>query len=428
MPFGLSGPAVPDPPPAPFPWNPEVASLASRLLDEPGPLCPECRGRVLGRLGHGLDNPGRLAKVAEALGRTAPPLPSGEDCLLCGGAFQSLERWADRCGRAGEGWEFSSFRCGSRWDPERLAREETLWLSLATPWGESARTAFNRELGKVLGRRLGLPGDQEPAEMVFVSDLLAGTVEVTVAPLFVEGRYRKLDRTLPQTRWPCRACQGEGCVRCGMTGKQYPTSVEEILGGPLLRATGGSAHAFHGMGREDIDARMLGRGRPFVLEISRPRRRSVDLDAVAREIGQEAAGRVELVQWGRCVGSRVEQLKSSRPEKTYRVVVRPSVPEAKVKEVLPLVTLRPLEQRTPTRVQHRRADKVRLRSVREMRWVGSDEESFTLELRTEAGTYVKELIQGDGGRTQPNLAGLLGTPLTVSALDVLEIHDSGGGP
>ena len=418
---------MPEGPSEPFPWDPDVRSLATRLLDEPGPLCPECRGRALGRLGHGRDNPGRLLEVAARLGRVAPSLPPGEECRICGGAFQSLERWVDRCRRAGEGWEFSSFRCGSRWDPERLAREEAFWLALASPWGESARTAFNRELGKVLGARLGLPGDREPAEMVFVSDLPAGVVEVTVAPFFVEGRYRKLDRTLPQTRWPCRACHGEGCVRCGMTGKQYPTSVEELLGGPLLRATGGSAHAFHGMGREDIDARMLGRGRPFVLEITRPHRRSVDLDAVAREILEEAAGRVELVHWQRCEASRVEQVKSSRPEKTYRVVVRPSVPEAKVKEVLPLVTLRPLEQRTPTRVQHRRADKVRLRSVREMRWVGSDEESFTLELRTEAGTYVKELIQGDGGRTQPNLSGLLGVPLAVSSLDVLEVHDLPGG-
>ncbi len=418
---------MPEGPTEAFPWDPEVRPLASRLLDEPGPLCPECRGRALGRLGHGLDNPGRLLEVAGRLGRAPPPFLPEPECRICGGAFQSLERWADRCLRAGEGWEFSSFRCGSRWDPERLAREEALWLSLATPWGESVRTAFNRELGKVLGRRLRLPGDREPAEMVFVSDLPAGTVEVTVAPFFVEGRYRKLDRTLPQTRWPCRACHGQGCVRCGMTGKQYPTSVEEVLGGPLLRATGGSAHAFHGMGREDIDARMLGRGRPFVLEVTRPHRRSVNLEAVAREIRDEAAGRVELVHWERCDGSRVETLKSSRPEKTYRVVVRPLVPEVKVKEVLPLVTLRPLEQRTPTRVQHRRADKVRLRSVREMRWVGSDEESFTLELRTEAGTYVKELIQGDGGRTQPNLSGLLGVPLTVSSLDVLEVHDLPGG-
>src|SRR2546422_4343131 len=41
-----------------------------------------------------------------------------------------------------------------------------------------------------------------------------------------------------------------------------------------------SGHALHGMGREDVDARMLGRGRPFILEIKEPVRRTVDLPAV----------------------------------------------------------------------------------------------------------------------------------------------------
>ena len=47
----------------------------------------------------------------------------------------------------------------------------------------------------------------------------------------------------------------------------YPTSVEEVLAAEVMKESGGSDHALHGMGREDVDARMLGRGRPFILEI-----------------------------------------------------------------------------------------------------------------------------------------------------------------
>jgi len=32
-------------------------------------------------------------------------------------------------------------------------------------------------------------------------------------------------------------------------------------------------------------------------------------------------------------------------------------------------------------------------------------------------------VEGDDGRTDPSLAGLLGAPLTVEFLDVLDIHD-----
>ena len=56
--------------------------------------------------------------------------------------------------------------------------------------------------------------------------------------------------------------------------------------------------------------------------------------------------------------------------------------------------------------------------------VEAAEGRFTLDLRTEAGTYVKEWVEGDGGRTEPNLASLVGAPLKVEYLDVLEIHDT----
>lgn len=60
------------------------------------------------------------------------------------------------------------------------------------------------------------------------------------------------------------------------------------------------------------------------------------------------------------------------------------------------------------------------------RLVESTADRFTIELRTESGTYIKEWVEGDGGRTDPNLSQLVGAPLTVEALDVLEIHDRTG--
>ena len=97
---------------------------------------------------------------------------------------------------------------------------------------------------------------------------------------------------------------------------------------------------------------------------------------------------------------------------------------AKVNEALTVAVSRAIAQRTPTRVAHRRSDRVRTRRVVAARVVEAAEGRFTLELRTEAGTYVKEWVEGDGGRTEPSLAFLVGVPLKVESLDVLEIHDS----
>src|SRR5439155_1207984 len=119
-------------------------------------------------------------------------------------------------------------------------------------------------------------------------------VDVQVNPLYLRGRYRKLVRSVPQTRWPCRRCMGKGCARCGGTGKMYPTSVEEVIAAEVMRDSGGTGHALHGMGREDVDARMIGRGRPFIVEIKEPRRRSLDLAAIAARIN--ASGTCEVLE------------------------------------------------------------------------------------------------------------------------------------
>jgi len=385
-------------------------------------LCPECFGRVLGRWGHGLSNPARAARLAVALGGTPTADPGG--CPVCGGLFTKVDLWTDRAVHAADGYEYHRFTCGSRWDPERLAVEEALWADIGSAWGESARAAFNRELGKKVEARTGAQGGSEGADVVFLADLPVGRVELTVNSLYVRGRYRKLDRTIPQTHWPCRRCGGRGCVHCGGSGRTYPTSVEELIGAPFVVAAGAAGTRFHGMGREDIDARMLGRGRPFVLELLRPKVRSLDLVGLAASLGPAAAGKVELLEPALADGSEVVRIKEAAPEKSYRVSVAGAVPLGKVKEALQLVSGRTIAQRTPARVAHRRSDRVRARRIVDARLVDEAEGRFTLELRTEAGTYVKEWVEGDAGRTDPSLASLLGAPLKVEYLDVLEVHDT----
>lgn len=396
-----------------------VRAVAARVAGRA--MCPECFGRVFGRYGHGLSNSERAARLRTAI----PELPAAAagPCEICRGTFDRLEVWVDRCLAAAEGFEWHRFSCGSRWDPERLAAEETIWNEVGASWGESARGAFNRELGKRIEARTGAEGGPDRPDVVLVADLPLGHVELTVLPYYAQGRYRKLDRTLPQTRWPCRRCQGRGCETCGGSGKTYAESVEELVGAPLLRATGGADTRFHGMGREDIDARMLGHGRPFVIEIRRPAHRTVALETISEEIRHGSGGRVEVEGLAPADGADVVRVKESAPQKSYRVEVSGAAPVAKIKEVLSLVAGREIAQRTPTRVAHRRADRVRARRIVAAELVAATAEGFTLELRADAGTYVKEWVEGDGGRTEPSLAGLLATPLHVAALDVLEIHD-----
>jgi tRNA pseudouridine synthase 10 len=344
---------------------------------------------------------------------------------VCGGLLEEVDKFADLSAAKLEPWEFATFLVGSKVDPEVLAREESLWAELGTAHAEAIKSELNREIGKRLEKRFQRPAEFARPDVVAIVDTAFDSVAVTVNPLFVYGRYRKLVRGIPQTRWPCRRCQGKGCEHCGGKGKMYETSVEEIVAAPVMAQTGGSGHALHGMGREDVDALMLGRGRPFIVEIKEPARRTVDLAAV--EAAVDRTRQVEVTDLRRTTGEEVVALKEDRARKTYRVLVRLAGPVAdgKLKTAVSSLVGRPIAQRTPVRVSHRRADRTRERLVTAIEVSRSEGPTVELRVTAEAGTYVKELVHGDGGRTTPSLAEALGVACEVVELDVLDIQDSG---
>jgi tRNA U54 and U55 pseudouridine synthase Pus10 len=284
------------------------------------------------------------------------------------------------------------------------------------------------------------------------------------------------------------------------------------------------------MGREDIDVRCLGRGRPFVLEIKEPRKRKFNAEKLAERINEAANGSIEVSSIRPSSRSEVVRIKDTPAEKSYTIRFKlepmneaeyavltapvdmtkddvqkrstkrrrqrrgdknadrtkplkatietpaagPSEPELKAMKKTELVALAEqhglkktgkkdelierivaalppapalfdlpdddailkildgfnglkLAQRTPERVSHRRADLIRKRTVYEahspfieINEDGEREIEFTL--RCESGTYVKETVHGDSGRTQPSVAALIKAKCNVVWLDVGDIH------
>ena len=382
-------------------------------------LCDSCLGRLFGKLGHGLANTERGHAVRGVAGI------SSEACWVCGGLTSRYDHLAELVARKLEPWEFETFRIGSKIDFELAAREESLWAELALTGPEPIKAEVNREVGKRVSDLIRKEAALDSPDVVAVLDTGFDHVDLQVNPLYLRGRYRKLSRGVPQTRWPCRRCRGKGCARCGGTGKMYPTSVEEVIAAEIMRESGGTGHALHGMGREDVDARMLGRGRPFIVEIKEPRKRRIDLVGAVRRINE--SGTVEVDQFVPATGADVVALKEDRAAKTYRVLLRtsPPVDEAKLKATLPVLVGEPIAQRTPGRVVHRRADTTRARRLLSAEVLGVEGDRAEIRVTAEAGTYIKEWVHGDGGRTRPSLAERLGAACEVLELDVLDVHDGG---
>jgi tRNA pseudouridine synthase 10 len=256
--------------------------------------------------------------------------------------------------------------------------------------------------------------------------------QVPRAKIYIEGRYRKLSRELPQTVFYCPECKGHirrrrKCERCEGFGKLTRESVQELIGWVAGKAFGTRKNKFHGAGREDVDVRMLGTGRPFVLELIGPRIHDVDLAELEAEINRRNEGQLEILGLHWTEKTRIAYLKETPHAKEYEALVE--VDGAVDPERLSFVGERlDVVQHTPERVAHRRAAKDRERWVEFLSVAPEPEQPghYRVRMRTQHGTYVKEVLSGEDGKTKPSLSTLLDVPCRCVQLDVLGILDAEG--
>lgn len=400
----------------------DVSELGAKIL-RAGPICDECLGRIASKLGKGLTNASRGEQIRDHLAEVGLEGVPGT-CWVCGNLFDRIEGWVRQAVDRVEGLEFATYLFGvkltSRLEEMEAFYEERFPSEHREPLKHSVNRmsgiAFERLLGRAVTVKFTAP------QVSFLVDLNANELTMHVLSLYVYGRYCKLERGIPQTKWPCRQCRGRGCEACEFTGKQYSDSVEEIIARSLIELVDASSACLHGAGREDIDARMLGTGRPFVLELHRPKRRSVDLTDAHLGVNESAAGRVSVSPLMLVHRRTVAWVKELRATKKYRALVEFAKPVNSDQLQTVLESLPgEIEQRTPHRVSHRRADLIRKRTLHNASGQLLDETHADIVVHGDGGLYIKELISSDKGRTNPSLSGRLGIEARVTDLDVLEV-------
>jgi len=465
-----------------------------------------------------IDGNSHLANIREEI-----PL-----CPFCENLFDETDLLADIIYDSIEPYEIKRLQLGARFPKDQIEEEDAQRKRYAATGSDGLKTGLVAEIARKLNKRLdGVKLVNEKPHVLALIDVLTLTVELDVRAHYIYGRYRKLERGIPQTRWPCRACKGRGCEKCNDTGLQYESSVQDLIGNPILDVLKAEEHSFHGMGREDIDVRCMGRGRPFVIELKEPKLRSCSYEELENIINTQAAGAIEVTDLRSSNRSEVVRIKDTPADKSYTIrfkllpmneleygvltapldltktdrksrkrkqrrgdkrkdntkplpteiiteengfnqdeltkmkkaeleaicVEHKLAKTGKKNELIERILAMPkpgsscfdlpdhetikstimslegtkLAQRTPDRVAHRRADLIRRRDVVtvhepviETMEDGVTEVEFTL--RCESGTYVKETIHGDNGRTQPSVASLLKAKCEVIWLDVGDIH------
>ncbi len=427
-------------------------------------LCDHCVGRQFATLGRGMENNERGETIKTALALEAHILASRQNtegvtilktlavngffkmakeilhkmkrhvprkyapkaCFLCEDKFRVVNELVEKVLQELNMYEYSNFLVGVKIPLAVEEREDEFKALFQVDYGENMRNEFGRLVGRRILERTGKKVEHERPEIVVLIDPIMEKVRLQINPLHIVGRYRKLVRNIPQSKWDCPDCRGKGCKECGWTGKLYPESVSEIIGRPSVVAAIGEDHSFHAAGREDIDVRMLGAGRPFLVEIANPKRRFLDLERLQADINTYANGKLEVSDLRLTDKREIRKLKAADSvQKEYRVVVgfEKMIKISELRHLETALTDVTIRQRTPKRVSHRRAILTREKYIYEIKAKKLSPRKAEMRIRCQGGLYVKELVTGDEGRTRPSISEICknrAEPLELDVLNVLE--------
>jgi tRNA pseudouridine synthase 10 len=423
------------------------------------PLCNNCLGRQFALLGHGLENQTRgeaikliltmkahqttfaneeagvallktmatnaaFSTAAKMLKTAKRRASKAKQCYLCDGRTELTSELANDAAKMMQDYEYSTFLVGVKLPTEVEEREDELKAEFDLNFSESMRNEFSRIIGKAISELNGKTAEFKRPDVAILINPFTRHISLQVNPLHIAGRYRKLARGVSQSRWICHTCRGRGCEKCNWTGKMHAESVEDFIAKPTLKMTNGQAAVFHGAGREDINARMLGSGRPFVIEIKTPKNRFINLKALEKTINDEAEGKVEVHGLRFADKELVRQLKKAEySQKSYRVTVEfnRSVSDEELTRLESSLKGIVVNQQTPKRVLHRRADRLREKYIYKAKVKRLTPNRARLNVTCQGGLYVKELVTGDEGRTRPSVAEILDTKAIPLELDVLKV-------
>ena len=184
---------------------------------------------------------------------------------------------------------------------------------------------------------------------------------------------------------------------------------------------------FSASGREDVDVQMLGNGRPFVLELVNP-----SVSHVSRQVLTEIQDEVRRISDQKVLVKSFQistkkdvqkNMKIGETTKSYlaKCCSEQPITLEKLEEINSSFKPFKIEQQTPIRVLHRRSLCTRTRMIHELKLTidPTDDHLFNVEITTESGTYIKEFVHSDFGRTSPSLEDLMKTgKLDILTLDV----------
>ncbi len=187
--------------------------------------------------------------------------------------MDGLPRAAKTAIQKAKRYDFRTFAVGISLPEGVQEREDELRSDLRLKGNETikaqAAAIVSAEVAAALRKRI----DRLAPELTLLVSPGTGEVAASSRSVFLSARYTK-PRGVLQKRKLCPECRGKGCPRCRGVGFERGPSVEELVRRRLLRYSGSDKTIFTWLGSEDKESRVFSPGRPFVVEVKNPVKRT----------------------------------------------------------------------------------------------------------------------------------------------------------
>ncbi len=198
----------------------------------------------------------------------------GPECSVCAGVMDRVSEMVDVATRRVRAYHFHTFAIGVSVPDGVQEREDELRSELKLKGNETIKTQAARLVASRLSEELGKRVDRQRPDVTLLADFGAGDVTVASRPAFIYGRYTK-PAGVSQRRTDCEECRGSGCKKCRGTGYKREQSVEEALRRKVSAFSGSQKMTFTWLGSEDRESRVCPPGRPFIVEVKNPKKRTL---------------------------------------------------------------------------------------------------------------------------------------------------------
>jgi tRNA pseudouridine synthase 10 len=323
---------------------------------------------------------------------------SNLECEICGGLLANLSKIAGYVTKRLKGYEFDTFLVGASIPQEVLDKEDEIRARLKIRGREGIKTEITRTIARQVSKSTNRIVNYSRPDITVLVSLPDQNISVTPRPIWLFARYRKELRGIAQRSSLCKICNGIGCATCEYRGLAQP-SIQSVVSDFLVQKYQAEDCSFIWVGSEDEKSLVNGNGRPFFVEVRKPRKRKA------------TRGLSRTIDLNSISLSSIEVLSSrptSIPQFTMKCRAYLVQKEPNKSETVANITMEEIESKfkdLSVRVRLSRRFRVvnkRIHSIIVMK--NKHDHPFVLEIECDGGIPIRKLVSGEGDAVLPNLS------------------------